>query len=435
MQSVLRQAQSLYRRGNLVAAAALCREVLQAQPDTPHAWFLVGMIQRREGDAAAAIASIQRALGLGLRDARVRYHYAEVLIENGRLDDAAEQLELALDQKPGFGEAWHLLGRLALQRGQFAPAADKLSRALALDPSNAALRTNLGTALLEQGRHEEAISQLREAAALKPEDAAIRYNLANAFRRAGRLDEAIREYRRVGTLSPDYAPALTALGACLAEQGDLDSALAYCEKALALAPNYAEAHNNLAVTLHRMGRLQEAAERYRRALAIEPRSPRTHDNLGQVFYQMGRFEEAVQAYGEALAIAPEFDVARGNRALVHLAVGDFVKGWEDNRARELMRGPPQGLFRDPLPIDLSGKRILVLRDQGVGDEILYLRFLPQLRARGAWTAYRPDPRIAAMCARLPFIDEVVEGELRSGRHPLHDFRRRSSRHARHVEHG
>ena len=52
--------------------------------------------------------------------------------------------------------------------------------------------------------------------------------------------------------------------------------------------------------------------------------------------------------------------------------------------------------REPFDNDLAGRNILVVGDQGLGDELFFLRFVPYLRERGARLTYRADPRIARM---------------------------------------
>ena len=57
--------------------------------------------------------------------------------------------------------------------------------------------------------------------------------------------------------------------------------------------------------------------------------------------------------------------------------------------------------------DLEGSVVTVIADQGLGDEIFFLRFVPALRARGATVHYRPDPRLSDMLERAHAVDNIV----------------------------
>jgi hypothetical protein len=63
-----------------------------------------------------------------------------------------------------------------------------------------------------------------------------------------------------------------------------------------------------------------------------------------------------------------------------------------------------------LPADIAGKRILVLREQGIGDELSFLRYALQLRARGASVTVRATAKIASLIARSDCADKVLAGD-------------------------
>ena len=59
-------------------------------------------------------------------------------------------------------------------------------------------------------------------------------------------------------------------------------------------------------------------------------------------------------------------------------------------------------------IDLKNKRVLIKKEQGLGDELFFLRFLPRLKSLGAWLAYHTDVRLIDLISTLPFIDLVTD---------------------------
>lgn len=105
-------------------------------------------------------------------------------------------------------------------------------------------------------------------------------------------------------------------------------------------------------------------------------------------------------FRRALALRPGWDVARHHLAQVHLARGEFDVGWLLHEARRTI--PPLPDPQVPLPYpewrgeSLTGKRIVVFGEQGLGDQIMFARFLPLLAARGARVAFVCAPELVPL---------------------------------------
>jgi hypothetical protein len=107
--------------------------------------------------------------------------------------------------------------------------------------------------------------------------------------------------------------------------------------------------------------------------------------------------------------------ANANLSYLLLTLGDFARAWRHYALRPSARHRREALWQQPLPDELDGKRVLLRTDQGLGDDIFFLRFAPLVKRRGAWICHDPGPKIASMMARLPFIDEIIgEGETPQG---------------------
>lgn len=308
----------------------------------------------------------------------------------------------------------------------------------------------------ESGRLEEAVARYRKLIARDSGNAEICNNLGLALQRLGSLDEAIACFRRSLSLKPDLAAAYANLGSALEEQGDLEGAAACCEEAFARDPGLVDAQYNLGVVrsaqgkpeaaerayratlllrpdhvaarinlgnvLRRRGDLEEAAACYRQAIALKPDCAEAHVNLGNVLTEQGELDGALASFGKALALDPDLADAHHNASLVLLKRGEFRRGWREfewrigartrtdylpdprDPSRQLPR--PSGLS----PPGLEGKRLLLLPEQGIGDEVFFLRFARVARRRGAWTAYRPSAKAASILRRAPGIDRMVTDE-------------------------
>ncbi len=369
------------------------------------------------------------------------------LAQAGRLGDAMRHCEHVLSMRPTHGPALSLAGVIALRMGDAEAAAKRLSLAASIEPRNASHHFNLGEALSLAGRHadaseayrraikleprnaraqaglafalqalgsaSEALDALARAAALDRKAADIQMNYGVALQHAGRIDEAVPVLRQAAALAPTVAETHFNLGAALAARNDLDGAAAAYETALRLAPDHMRALNNLGRIAEARGERAAALVHYTRASDRAPGFAEAWYNRANMLKELGRYAEALHAYDRALALKPDLTDAIKNRGLVRLTLGDFAGGWSDHRAREAPRaGADHPAER--LPTDLSGQRVLIVREQGVGDEIFFLRFAPLLAARGATVSAVVDPRLVEMLVRTGTFADVFPAGQETG---------------------
>jgi len=382
------------------------------------------------------------AAGNLLRSA-IEHHQA------GRLREAEALYRQILAGVPGHPDALHMLGLMAHQTGHNDAAVDLISQALRVTPAHAPCHSNLGNALRAMGRCDEAIASFRRALELNPGLVEAHSNLGAALQAQGKLDEAIASFRRAIAINPDLAEAHNNLGHALAEQGlpepamqslrkalairpdfpealnnsgmvleslELpDEAISNLERALELRPDYAEAHNNLGNSLRAAGRLDEAVRSYRRALDLQPAYAEAHNNLGQALSAQGKVEAALACIDTALALRPGLAQAQWNKAIILLLSGDFAAGWPLYEWRWQALGPraERRHFGQPLWLGetpIAGRTILLHHEQGLGDTLQMLRYIPVLAGLGAHVVAEVPKTLAAVAATAagsPTI--VIEG--------------------------
>ncbi len=440
-----------HRAGDLGRAEALYREVLRGQPEHAEALHLLGVVAHQVGRHALAVKLIGRAIQVAGAEARFHNALGMALAGLGKLGEAAAAYRRALELRPELGEAHNNLGNVLLKQGRLPEAMACYERALALDATIAEAHNNLGNALKQSGKVERALESYRRAIALRPGYAEAHSNLGGALEALGRTEEAIGCYRKAIALKPGHAEAYSSLGNALNRLGRLEEAVAAHERALALRPDYALGRSNLGVALYSLGRLEDAAAAYRRALALAPALPEAHNNLGRVFEdqerlheavesyrqavahapdyadawnnlgkvltKLGALDEALRAYGQAIALQADHALAHRNRSFVLLMRGDLTRGWE---AYEWRRRDPSGSGTDGVPFtqppwrgeDLSGRRLLVQAEQGLGDEIMFASILPEIVREAGSCLIECSPKLEKLYRRS-FPGAVVFGNDRT----------------------
>jgi len=365
----------------------------------------------------------------------IRHHQA------GRLAEAEEIYRQILDRQPGHAQALELLGALNLQRGRSDVAVDLIGRALALRPNWPEALSNRGEALRVQGRLDEAIADHRQVIALEPNRAQAHYNFGVALKDKGQLDEAIAAYRRAIALKPDYARAFGNLGNALREKEQVDEAIAACRQAIALKPDFAEAHSNLSAALRDKGLQNEAIAACRQAIALRPNFPEAYTNLGNALRDKGLMDAAIAAYHQAIAVKPEFveaytnlgsvlkDMGRLDEAIaacrraialkpdspeahysfafVLLLNGDFAEGWAEHEWRWLFKDFPAHRWSSSKPqwdgSDLANRTILLYCEQGFGDILQFIRFVPMVAGRGGNVIVMCPPHLRRLFQSVPGV--------------------------------
>lgn len=274
-------------------------------------------------------------------------------------------------------------------------AIEALCARVAQQPDSAPAYRALGAALREAGAAHRAIPILRRALELQPDHFDTLLSLGGALLDVGELDEAGATLRQAQSLQPAHPVAHNLLGAALAAQDNLPAAIAQYRQALVAQPAYVEVLSNLADALRQIGALDEALARLQHAITLAPGYPGAHNNLGMVWSDLRRFDKALASFDRAIALAPDNARYHTNRGITLLRCGDFPAGWPEYEWRLKLEAAPPRRWTQPRwqgePLD--GRRIFLHAEQGFGDMIQFLRYVPRVVARGGRVVLESPPEL------------------------------------------
>jgi hypothetical protein len=220
--------------------------------------------------------------------------------------------------------------------------------------------------------------------------------------------EAVDAYVGCLRVSPDFGPAYLNLSATLRVLIRLDQAQAMAEQAVRLLPDEPEATLCLAAVLHDKAEYAAAARLYRQALARNPRHAGALSSLGNSLRALGHVAESLAAHDRAVAAAPDNAEHRFNRSTALLAAGDYAAGWEEYEWRWLH---PPGRVRDLGPSwrgePIAGRTILLHAEQGLGDTIQFVRYVPMVAARGARVVLEVQPDLIRLLQAVPGVARLI----------------------------
>ena len=404
-----------HRAGRLLEAKHIYEQALAIQPTHPDALNLAGVVALQIGDTERALRLIQKATEI--RPANPGYHanLGQALIALRRLGDArmAFQHAAALDPRvPQFAVA--AASCLAMQ-GDLGQAERELRAVTQRHPDYALAWYNLGNALQEQERYAESLDYFGRAIALDPALADAHNNLGRSLHKLERFEEAEQSYRRCLALQPEYGVGICNVASVLIDRGRFTDAVAVCRQALQRAPRDAELHLKLGSAHAHLGELTLALEAFRGAADTAPDNPRALSAYGYALVRTGNEVEGLRRLEGARALQPDSMALRGAMAGIYLSLGDLKAGWalyESRPARiSFVASNPDLLLATELPEGLQGLKLCLIREQGLGDEMFFLRFAAALKSRGAEIVCRSSAQIASILERVPVLDEAFPANL------------------------
>lgn len=232
--------------------------------------------------------------------------------------------------------------------------------------------------------------------------------LGAALRDLGRSDEAEEVLRRALAIAPDHDETIAVLAALLQLQGRHEEAIAVADAAITVNPDCGEAWITRADALANLGRPEAAITAYEEAARDHLARFRARLGAGKAHRALGQTRQALAAFEEAQAHAPAAPEPVYERALLRLEQRDFAAGWTDYEARWqcerflrssrgfVPRALAPHLTLAPTAERLAGKRILLIGEQGIGDQLMFASLLPDLTRTAASVLCLIEPRLIGL---------------------------------------
>ena len=324
-----------------------------------------------------------------------------------KLEALEEELDAALGRRKSNG----LLRRAikVWRRGEIARAGQLALEATEADPTNAQAYHVLALALEKMGHQHKALVTFERALQLDPNDPDLLLNLGLTAWNMKMREQAQNMFRQFIAANPGSPLGYNNLGMVQCELGDPATAIETLRNAIYQMPAEPILWNSLATVLAESSRADESIQFYQEAVRLDPQFSRPYHNLGYAYSHLGLLEEALAAYDGALErVTDPGERVEGlhSRSICLIGMGRLEEGWREYEIRRdtHFRAYVNQMLKAPYwqGENLDGKRILVIGEQGLGDEFMFANALPDLiRAVGAngKVQIAVDPRLVPLFQR------------------------------------
>tara|TARA_B100000989_G_scaffold154437_1_gene115189 strand:- start:186 stop:1970 length:1785 start_codon:yes stop_codon:yes gene_type:complete len=221
-------------------------------------------------------------------------------------------------------------------------------------------------------------------------------------------NEAIKVFTDILKTDPKNLSALNSLGRIYHEKRDAEKAEKFFLDALEINDLSYHVINNIAGFYREEGKSYEAIKYYKKAISLNPNNSFIYNNLSKTYFDLNNHKEALANSFKALKLNPDNGDIKKTLSFIYLKDHDYKNGWdyfegrlsldEYTKKNKKVEQLNKKLFRKKI-LNNSKKNFLVIREQGVGDEILYSSMYIDILKKFENITIECDPRLINLFKR------------------------------------
>ncbi|GMR08097.1 MAG: tetratricopeptide repeat protein [Gammaproteobacteria bacterium] len=365
---------------------------------------------QKDGNLNEAEAVYRHARKLQPDNVAVYYLLARLLGQKGKLDEAEQLLNKAINIHDDFAEAYLELGNVYLQLKEIDKAIAAFLQALRNNVNTTENLFKIGKQLEGQGEHTKAKSIYTKILTIEPGCYPALLYMGDLYMNSGHSSEAIECYQNGLELDPDSSDLLVHLANAYLQDGNHELAEARYIEAIKRDPYNAIVNDAIGMFYRGRGDFSRAIDYMNKAVEIDPDSVEIQNNLGLLNEDLGNYEESLKHFNIALNSCTDCAAIHLNRALLNLKNGNFKKGWSEYHYRWDVYTNIKRQFSYPewRGEDLTGKRVLIYAEQGIGDEILFASCIQEIIDRSESIVIECNIKLVNLYNQS-FPDAVIHG--------------------------
>ncbi len=437
------KAQEKYDSGEYDTALNLLDELFEYEDSNAEARSLAGIIKLQQKDYKAASEHFKILRDVSPDDPKTHYHMAMCYEGLNELQQALDEYQKALELNPKYINALNNSGLVFCQLEKYEQAEMCHKLVLKISPDDENSLINLGNLKVKTKCYEEAVRYYKKALKTFKKTDLVYFNLGNCYVEMEEPLKAIANFKNAISNNPIYIDALLNMGQVYADLKDYAKATDCYTKILKIDPDEGRAYYNLGSCFENMGEYSTAIKYYQTAYDKDNKLNISFVRIGDILWKQGKhdeaqkyyinaidneseravsftylgldminkknFDEALRYFDIALTVKEDIPEVHYNKSHVYFLQGKYDIGWEEyewrlkrnDYSKRNINGPELKTY------DVLDKRIFVYDEQGLGDSIQFVRFLPLLKERGAVVIFECEPRLECIFKNLKGVDELV----------------------------
>jgi tetratricopeptide (TPR) repeat protein len=338
-------------------------------------------------------------------------------ISEGKYDLATEQCQSLVKMAPEDWKSHYTLAFCLNKTGDFTTAKLQAEIAAVQAPDEYTAQLLYAELCITGGDWDSCEQVAGILARLDENNPATQKTLGLIAEHNGDMSAAESHFTKIVDNNPGNIANILAMGDFYCRCGKTGKALLLLAGALEKAPQSDEILNNMGNCFMKLKHFEKARDCYLHAISLKPQGNYLM-NIGLAYHNLGEFEKAFEMYQKGLIVQPDFAELHFNMSLTLLTIGRFEQGWAEYewRWKSSVMSPKDRSFYRRFGSSLwnqglyKGARILVWQEQGKGDAIQFIRYVPYLQKAGVIVTVFCDEALRRLFQTIEGVNRVISDE-------------------------
>jgi len=365
------------------------------------------IVEFQTGNKKESVKKLRKFVDQNPEDIVARYNLALMQSETNKINLARKNYEKIIEVDPNHWKSKFNLYIILIEKKEFNNAMILIDDVLKINENYQPALRDKALVLTNLHKPDLGLKYILMSLKQNPKDYIAINTLGIVYLELKEYSKAEKIFKEAISLNPNYISSYNNLGRCYSLQNNKTEALKLFLKVIEADPNYLDSINNIANVYALTGEYKKSLDFYFKALKISPNNNEILFNIGCTYYYLNEYKQAEKYYNQSYKINPNNNLLKKNISILYLTLNKFKKAWTffDGRLEIDEFKSKNNFFHNIKNILWNGEeinkndKILVVKEQGIGDEILYGSMYKDLLETFPSSCIEVEPRLLSIFQR------------------------------------